>query len=66
MSTPSTAGTKTRSVWVFFALTYFLTWIFFYALPAKYFRSTWISIIIHGSITVLETILILGLVLGLM
>ena len=42
-----------------------ITWIFFYALPANYFRSTWFSIITHGSITVLETILILGLVLGL-
>ena len=42
-----------------------ITWIFFYALPAKYFRSTWFSIITHGSITVLETILILSLVLGL-
>ncbi len=42
-----------------------VNWIFFYALPAKYFRSTWFSIIIHGSITVLETILILTLVLGL-
>ena len=43
-----------------------VNWIFFYALPAKYFRSTWFSFITHGSIMVLETILILGLVLGLM
>jgi membrane protease YdiL (CAAX protease family) len=43
-----------------------INWIFFYALPAKYFRSTWFSIIVHGSIMVLETILILGLVMGFM
>ncbi len=43
-----------------------INWIFFYALPARYFRSTWFGIILHGSIMVLETILILGMVLGLM
>jgi len=41
-----------------------INWIFFYALPARYFRSTWISFITHGSIMVLELILILGLVMG--
>jgi hypothetical protein len=43
-----------------------INWIFFYALPAKYFRTTWFSLITHGSIMVLETILILGLVMGFM
>lgn len=28
MSMPTTAGTKKRYIWIFFALTYFLTWIF--------------------------------------
>jgi membrane protease YdiL (CAAX protease family) len=41
-----------------------INWIFFYALPAKYLRSTWFSFITHGSIMVLEAILILGLVMG--
>lgn len=41
-----------------------INWIFFYALPSRYFRSTWFGIILHGSIMVLETILILGLVMG--
>ncbi|GAH72284.1 unnamed protein product, partial [marine sediment metagenome] len=48
--------------WTWFGTTGF-TWIFFYALPAKYFRSTWFSIIIHGSINVVWTILILSLIL---
>jgi membrane protease YdiL (CAAX protease family) len=41
-----------------------INWIFFYALPSRYFRSTWFGIILHGSIMVLETILILGMVIG--
>jgi membrane protease YdiL (CAAX protease family) len=41
-----------------------INWIFFYALPSRYFRSTWFGIILHGSIMVLETILILGMVMG--
>ena len=48
--------------WTWFGTTGF-TWIFFYALPAKYFRSTWFSIIIHGSINVVWTLLILSLIL---
>ncbi|MFC2037780.1 CPBP family intramembrane glutamic endopeptidase [Chloroflexota bacterium] len=40
-------------------------WTVFYALPVKYFRSTWFSIILHGSINVLWTAIILRLVLGL-
>ena len=39
-------------------------WTVFYALPVKYFRSTWISIILHGSIIVFWTFMILGLILG--
>ncbi len=39
-------------------------WTVFYALPAKYFRSTWIPIILHGSITIFWTFMILGLILG--
>lgn len=39
-------------------------WTVFYALPAKYFRSTWISIIIHGSINVIWTVMLLGLILS--
>ena len=42
-----------------------VTWIFFYALPVKYFRSTWFSIIIHGSINVVWTIMFIGLISGL-
>ena len=50
--------------WTWFGTTGF-TWIFFYALPTKYFRSTWFSIIIHGSINVFWTIMILALIVGL-
>ncbi len=39
-------------------------WTVFFALPAKYFRSTWISIILHGSINVLWTAMILRLILS--
>ena len=39
-------------------------WTVFYALPAKYFRSTWISVILHGSINVLWTAMILRLILS--
>ena len=39
-------------------------WTVFYAFPAKFFRSTWISIILHGSINVLWTVLILRLILS--
>jgi len=42
-----------------------ITWIFFYALPAKYFRSTWFSIIIHGSINVIWAIIFIVLISGL-
>jgi membrane protease YdiL (CAAX protease family) len=42
-----------------------VTWIFFYALPARYFRSTWFSIIIHGSINVVWTFMFIALILGL-
>lgn len=41
-----------------------VTWIFFYALPVKYFRSTWFSIIIHGSINVVWTLMFIGLISG--
>jgi len=50
--------------WTWLGTTGF-TWIFFYALPAKYFRSTCFSIIIHGSINVVWTIMFIGLILGL-
>jgi len=39
-------------------------WTVFYALPAKYFRSTWVSIIIHGSINVLWIAMLLRLILS--
>ena len=39
-------------------------WTVFYSLPVKYFRSTWISIILHGSIIVFWSIIIIGLILG--
>ena len=39
-------------------------WTVFYALPVKYFRTTWFSIILHGSINVLWSAIILGLILG--
>lgn len=48
--------------WTWLGTTGF-TWIFFYALPAKYFRTTWFSIIIHGSINVLWTVFFLALIL---
>ncbi len=41
------------------------TGAFLYALPAKRFRSTWMSIIVHSGQTVYFLFLILGLVLGL-
>jgi len=51
MSIPSTAGIKTRSVWFFFALTYFLTWIF------------WIPLALSGQ-DVMNGPLMIALVLG--
>ena len=42
------------------------SWLFFYALPAKYLRSTWVSVISHGSMIVLETIIFVALIGGLM
>lgn len=42
-----------------------VAWIFFYALPARYFRSTWMSIVAHSSMIVLWTFMFLGLILGL-
>lgn len=39
--------------------------VFFYALPAKRFRSTWMSIIVHSGQSVYFLFLMLGLVLGL-
>ena len=48
--------------WTWFGTTG-ITWIFFYALPAKYFRSTWFSIIIHGSINLVWSTIILVLIL---
>ena len=42
-----------------------VSWIFLYALPAKALRSTWVSVVSHGSMIVLETIIFLGLILGL-
>jgi membrane protease YdiL (CAAX protease family) len=39
-------------------------WTVFYALPSKYFRSTWMGIILHGSINVLWTVMLLGLILS--
>jgi membrane protease YdiL (CAAX protease family) len=41
------------------------TGAFFYALPAKRFRSTWMSMIVHSAQSVYFLFLILGLVLGL-
>jgi hypothetical protein len=38
---------------------------FLYALPAKRFRSTWMSMIVHSGQSVYLLFLILGLVLGL-
>ena len=40
-------------------------WTVFFALPAKYFRSTWFSVIIHGSIIVMWSVMILALIMGL-
>ncbi|MFC1922696.1 type II CAAX prenyl endopeptidase Rce1 family protein [Chloroflexota bacterium] len=51
MSIPSTADIKTRSVWIFFALTYFLTWIF------------WIPLALSGQ-DVMNGPLMIALVLG--
>jgi hypothetical protein len=34
------------------------------ALPAKYFRSTWVSVTIHGSINVMWSVMILALILS--
>ncbi len=42
-----------------------ITGIFFFAFPAKRFRSTWMSIIVHSIQTVFFRFLILGVVLGL-
>jgi membrane protease YdiL (CAAX protease family) len=39
-------------------------WTVFMALPAKTFRSTWVSVIIHGSINVMWSIMILALILS--
>ncbi|MFC1893334.1 CPBP family intramembrane glutamic endopeptidase [Chloroflexota bacterium] len=39
-------------------------WTVFFALPAKYFRSTWVGIILHGSIIIFWTYIMLGLILG--
>jgi len=39
--------------------------VFFYAFPAKRFKSTWISIAIHSAQSVFIAFLILGIVLGL-
>jgi membrane protease YdiL (CAAX protease family) len=38
---------------------------FLFALPAKYFRSTWMAIVVHSGQSVFFSFLILGLVLGL-
>jgi membrane protease YdiL (CAAX protease family) len=42
------------------------SWLFLYALPAKYLRSTWVSVISHGSMIVLQTIIFVALIGGLM
>jgi membrane protease YdiL (CAAX protease family) len=42
-----------------------VSWIFLYALPAKTLRSTWVSVVAHGSMVVLETIFFLVFILGL-
>jgi membrane protease YdiL (CAAX protease family) len=42
-----------------------ISWIFLYALPAKYLRSTWVSVIAHGSMVVLETVIFVGFIAGL-
>jgi hypothetical protein len=39
--------------------------VFLLALPARRFRSTWMSIIVHSAQSVFLLFLILGLVLGL-
>ena len=41
------------------------TGVFLYALPARRFRSTWISIVVHSAESVYFLFLLLGLVLGL-
>ena len=38
-------------------------WTVFYSLLVKYFRSTWLSIILHGSINMMRSIMILTLIL---
>jgi membrane protease YdiL (CAAX protease family) len=38
-------------------------WTVFYALPVKYFRTTWFSIILHGSINVMWSLIILSLII---
>jgi membrane protease YdiL (CAAX protease family) len=38
-------------------------WTVFYAFPVKYFRTTWFSIILHGSINVLWSAFILSLII---
>jgi membrane protease YdiL (CAAX protease family) len=48
---PTTAGTKKRTVWIFFALTYFLTWVF------------WIPLALSGQ-DVMAGPLMIALVLG--
>ena len=54
----------THMPWSWLGTTGF-SWIFLYALPAKYFRSTWVSVVAHGSMVVLETIIFLVFILGL-
>jgi membrane protease YdiL (CAAX protease family) len=39
-------------------------WTVFYALPVKYLRSTWVSVILHGSINVMWSAMILALILS--
>lgn len=42
----------------------FFMWTLFYALPAKYFRSTWVSMILHGSIFLVWVPIMLVLILS--
>jgi uncharacterized protein len=42
---------------------YVLDWSLFFALPSRFFRSTWFGIVAHSGQTVYFTVLILGLVL---
>jgi hypothetical protein len=39
--------------------------MFLFALPSRYFRSSWFGIVAHSGQTVYLTVLMLGLVLGL-